>query len=159
MSFPWFKKKKKPLAVEVTEPERLPVETFSVTGYICESDPLSGAKGSQLEAATINSYALSILAGANSPADIAAQEFFQERGANVLPIIDYSFSPERGFSARVIDGEKKRTVLIGTPDVITRASAPFSESIATAVLENPSAFVVAIDGIAYATFAITSELV
>ena len=108
---------------------------------------------------SINSAILSILSQANSPADVAAQEFFQERGAVVLPISDYSFAPDRGFSARVIDGEIKRTVLIGNPEVIARATTPFSASIAAAVLSDPTSFVVAIDGIAYANFGISKEVI
>ena len=92
-------------------------------------------------------------------ADIAAQEFFQERGANVLPINSYSFTAERGFSARVVDGAITRTVLVGPVEAITRVTTPFCQSIAAATQVNPEAFVVAIDGIAYAAFTLSSELV
>ena len=158
MRFLWFGKRKPPTPVASTELEAIQEEIYSVIGFVCETNPLAGAKGSQLEAATIHSCILSLLKGASSPADLAAQEFFQERGAIVLPIVNYSFSPDRGFSARVVDGAITRTVLMGPAEVIARAAAPFSPAIAGAVAENPSCFVIAIDGIAYASFAVISEL-
>ena len=160
MRFLWFGKKKvaaTTLNEVVTPPE--PQEIYSVTGYICETNPVSGSKNTELTAQTINSAILSILSQANSPADVAAQEFFQERGANVLPVSNYAFSSERGFSGRVNDGQSQRTVLLGTARVIARATIPFSAEIAATVASNPEAFVVAIDGIAYASFGITKEII
>ena len=158
MRFLWFGKKKPPALVASTELEAIQVESFSVIGFVSEPNPLVGGKASQLEAETIHSCILSLLKGANSPADLAAQEFFQERGAIVLPIVDYSFTPDRGSSARVVDGDRTRTVLMGAAEVIARASAPFSPAIAGAVAQNPQCFVAAIDGVAYASFAVVSEL-
>jgi hypothetical protein len=102
---------------------------------------------------------LSVLSQATSPADIAAQEFFQERGANLFPINSYTFTAERGFSSRVVDGATTRTVLIGPVEAITRVTTPFCPSIAAAIQGNPDSFVVAIDGIAYAAFTLGSELI
>ena len=158
MRFLWFGKKKPPASVASTELEVVEEESFSVIGFVCESNPPTGGKASQLEAATIHSCILSLLQGANSPADLAAQEFFQERGAIVLPIVDYSSTPDRGFSARVVDEDRTRTVLMGPAEVIARATAPFSPAIAGAVLQNPQCCVIAIDGVAYASFAVVSEL-
>ena len=158
MRFLWFGKKKAAPAVEV-EVVREPQEVYSVTGFICETNPMSGAKNTELRADTINSMILSVLSHASSPSDIAAQEFLQERGAIVLPTSDYSFSAERGFCARVSDEGVTRTVLLGSPEVIARATTPFCKDIAAAVSENPDCLVVAIDGIAYASFGITKELV
>ncbi len=159
MRFLWFGKKKAKVTSAPPASEVAKQEVYSVTGFICESNPDPSSRGSELNPHTINSAILSILSEANSPADLAAQEFFQERGAIVLPISDYSFSPERGFSARIIDGGAKRTVLIGNPEVIARATVPFSASIAAAVLSDPTSFVVAIDGIAYANFGISNEVI
>lgn len=160
MRFLWFGKKKHNPKVETpTETVAEIQEVFSVVGYVCDTDPMAGAKFTQLSAELVNSMALTVLAQADSPADLAAQEFFQEHGANVLPISDYAFSADRGFSARVTDNELQRTILIGTPDVIARVSAPFSEKIATAAKDNADGFVIAIDGIAYASFAISKEII
>lgn len=158
MKFLWFGKKKASKQVEVTPPPA-PQEVYSVVGYICETNPEAGAKNTELPAQFINSAILSILSKAHSPADIAAQEFFQERGANLLPVSDYAFSAERGFSGRIQDGEIKRTVLIGPTSVISRVTTPLSSSIANAAASNPDLFVVAIDGIAYAAFGITKEII
>ena len=158
MRFLWFGRKKRPTLLVAPEPERKLVEIFSVTDFVCETNPLQGVKGSQLEAHTIYSYILSLLSGGGSPADLAAQEFFQERGGALLPILDYSHSPDRGYSARIVDAELQRTVLMGTHQVVARASAPFAPMILNALELNPEAFVVAIDGIAYASFAVVSEL-
>jgi hypothetical protein len=158
MRFLWFGKKKTVKPVE-TPPPPTPQEVYSVIGYICETNPEAGAKNTELSAQLINSAILSILSQANSPADIAAQEFFQERGANVLPISDYSFSAERGFSGRIQDGDIERTVLIGPASVIARVTTPLSNSLASAAANNPDLFVIAIDGIAYAAFGITKEFI
>jgi len=160
MRFLWLGKKKsaRPEPADVQE-ERTPQEVFSVSGFVIESNPEPATKNTELSHATINSLTLSVLSQASSLADIAAQEFFQARGAIVLPIVDNSFSPERGFSARVQDGEKLRTVLIGPDSVITRATTPLCSSLASAIAADDSLFVVAIDGIAYAAFGIGSELI
>ena len=159
MRFLWFGKKKSVSKPEVVvEPKREPEEIFSVTGYICETNPIAGTKNAELNAHTINSLILSIYSQAHDPADVAAQEFFQERGAILLPVTDYSMNAERGISARVFDGDVKRTVLVGSPTVISRASTPFSDAIASAVAANPRSLVVAIDGIAYANFEVTKEI-
>ena len=157
MKFLWFGKKKSVTPVELAPPAA-PQEVYSVTGYVCETNPQSGAKNTELSAQTINSAILTIVSQVNSPADIAAQEFFQERGANVLPLSDYAFSAERGFSGRVLDEQTQRTILIGPAPAIVRVTTPLASSIATAAASNPDIFVVAIDGIAYAAFGITKEL-
>ena len=158
MKFLWFGKKKASKQVEVTPPPA-PLEVYSVVGYICETNPEAGAKNTELSAQLINSAILSILSQANSPADIAAQEFFQERGANILPLSEYAFNAERGFSGRILDGSIKRTILIGPARVIARVTTPFSGTLLNAVASSPEQFVVAIDGIAYATFGITKEII
>ena len=50
-------------------------------------------------------------------------------------------------------------VLIGPTSVISRVTTPLSSSIANAAASNPDLFVVAIDGIAYAAFGITKEII
>ena len=158
MKFLWFGKKKAATPVEVA-PRPLPQEIYSVSGYVCETNPAAEAKNTELNAQLINSAILSILSQGGSPADTAAQEFFQERGANVLPISEYVFSAERGFSGRILDGQIKRTVLIGPAAVIARVTTPLSGALANAVASSPEQFLVAIDGIAYAAFGISKELI
>ncbi len=162
MRFLWFGKKKEakaPVEVEVT---REPQEVYSIIGYQCLTAPLSGTKALknvELSHQVINSMILTLVSQEHSPAYIAAQEFFQEQGANVLPVRDYSFNAERGLSGRVQDAEVTRTVLIGPAPVIARATTPFNAAIADAVLATPESSVVAIDGIAYATYSINCELI
>ena len=163
MRFLWFGKKKVSTAptaeVEVT---REPQEVYSIVGYQCLTAPLAGTKALknlELSRQAINSLILTLVSQEHSPAYIAAQEFFQEQGANHLPIRDYSFSAERGLSGRVQDDEVTRTVLIGPAKVIARATTPFHDAIAEAVLASLEISVVAIDGIAYATYSINCELI
>ena len=160
MKFLWFGKKKvSPQPAITIEIVAEPQEIYSVTGYVCDTNPLDGTKNTQLNVELIHSMALSVLSQTSTPADIAAQEFFQQHGANALPIADFAFSTDRGFSARVSEMGVQRTILIGAPEVIARVSAPFSLKIAAAALENADGFVVAIDGIAYASFAIAKEII
>jgi len=160
MRFLWFGKKKvKPTPVLEIAKEREPEEVYSVVGFTCETNPVATAKNTQLHLEVINSLILSVLSQANSPADIAAQEFFQAHGANILPTNDFTYNSERGYSSRVQDDKTLRTVLIGPPDVIARAATPFCKAISAAILGTPEAFVVAIDGIAYASYSISKELV
>ena len=160
MKFLWFGKKKvkKELRLEV-EKEREPEEVYSVVGFTCETNPMAAAKNTQLHLEVINPLILSVLSTANSPADVAAQEFFQAHGANLLPAEGFTYSAERGYSSRVLDEKTLRTVLIGPAPVIARASTPFCSVISAAIADNPQAFVVAVDGIAYASYSITKELV
>ena len=174
MGFLWFGKKKKAtrtVLVEAPEPAK-PIEVFSVENYLCDTNPLgnSGKSGaSELSHALINSVILTLLSQGNSPAEIAAQEFFQQRGAIELPISDYSFTPDRGYSARIDDGDGQRTVLIGAPAVVQRATTPLSAMLASAINGEASEgiapkassakYLVAIDGIAYVSFEICSSII
>ena len=159
MRFLWFGKRKKSATVvdlqEVSEPQ----EVFSVADYTCINSPIKGAKGVELSSQLIDSLIFSLLSQENSPADVAAQEFFQQKGANLQEVRDYSCNSERGSSARVEDAGTSRTVLIGRADTIARATTPFCEEIVAAVAATPDCKVVAIDGIAYATYTITRELI
>ena len=159
MRFLWFGKKKSnsPQVIEEAEAP-IPVEVFSVSNFLIESNPQPSVKGTELSHQTIHALALSILSQSSTPADLAAQEFFQEHGSSRLPVSDYSYSAERGYSGRVSDGEITRNVLIGSPKVIARATTPWSAAIEKAARENPEVFVLAIDGIAYAAYSVTSEL-
>lgn len=159
MRFLWFGRKKK-VAPLVDLPEvREPQEVFSVADYICVNSPMKGGKGVELSSQLIDSLILSLLSKENSPADVAAQEFFQQKGANLQEVRDYSSHPERGSSARVVDAGTTRTVLIGRATTIARAATPFCEEIVAAVAATPDCKVVAIDGIAYATYSINRELI
>jgi len=159
MRFLWFGKKKDKAAPVSPLAEEVRQEVYSVSGFICETNPDPASRGSELNAHTINSAILSVLAESSTHADLAAQESFQDRGANNLPNSDYAFTAERGFSARVSEGDIKRTVLIGNPVVIARATTPLCASIKAAVMAEPASFVVAIDGIAYASFGIAKEFI
>ena len=159
MRFLWFGKRKKSAPVVDLPEVREPQEVFSVADYTCVNSPIKGGKGVELSNQLIDSMVLSLLSKENSPADIAAQEFFQQKGANLLEVRDYSSSSERGLGGRVEEGGTSRTVLIGRATTIARATTPFCEEIVAAVAATPDCKVVAIDGIAYATYSITRELI
>ena len=158
MRFLWFGKKKAPSKAPV-ETIREPQEIFSVTDFISVNNPITGSSKTELTDDLINSAIFSLLSNDHSPANLAGQTFFQSRGAILLPTSDYSFNPARGYSARIQDRDLQRTVLIGAPVVVARATTPFCEAIALAIVQNPNCFVVAIDGIAYASYQIISEWV
>jgi hypothetical protein len=159
MRFLWFGKKKSAEVAPIEEREApTPVEVFSISNFVIESNPQPTVKGTELSHQAIHSLALSILAQNSKPADIAAQEFFQERGATLLPVSDFTSSADRGYSGRVRDGQTIRNVLIGAPSVISRATTPWCESIIAATRDSTNTSVIAVDGIAYAAFTITSEL-
>ena len=158
MRFLWFGKKK--VATTPTlETIREPQELFTVTDFIAISNPIIGSSKTELTDEVINSAIFSLLSNDHSPASVAAQIFFQSQGAILLPTVDYSFSPARGCSARMNDGDIQRTVLIGPPVVIARATIPFCQKIADAAAANPDCSIVAIDGVAYASYQITREWV
>src|ERR1700685_761325 len=157
MRFLWLGKKK-PEKFSQVELMREPQEIFSVTDFISINNPISGTSKTGLTDNLINSAIFSLLSKDHSAASLAAQTFFQSRGAILMPMTNYSLNPTRGHSARLQDGELERTILIGTPTVIARVTTPFCEPIAQAVQENPNSFVVAIDGIAYASYQIASEM-
>ena len=45
MRFLWFGRKKRPTLLVAPEPEQKLVEIFSVTDFVCETNPLQGVKG------------------------------------------------------------------------------------------------------------------
>jgi len=158
MRFLWFGKKKVAQAPPLETP-RAPQELFTVSDFIAINNPITGSSNTGLADEVINSAIFSLLSNDHSPANFAAQTFFQSHGAILLPTLNYSFNPARGYSARIQDRDLQRTVLIGAPVVIARATTPFCQEIADAVAANPECFIVAIDGIAYASYQITSEWV
>ncbi len=151
MRFLWFGKKKKASEIIDDVPELQ--EVFSVEDYVCITDPLS-SRSTALASSTISSCIFAVLGNQETKANQAAQEFFQEHGANQLNTTEFNVTDAQGFSARVHDGSQNRTVLIGVPSVISRATTPFHSEIAAMVKASPEIYVVAIDGIAYATFRI-----
>ena len=164
MKFLWFAKKKvaaQSIAthekVEKVEMVAEPREIYSLVGYICDTNPLIGSKNTELTLDSINSMIFTALSKSNSAADIAAKDFFEKEGAILLPISDYEFSADRGVSARVTESGAQRTILIGSPIAIARVSAPFSEKISAAVKDNGDGLLVAIDGIAYASYTISKD--
>jgi len=158
MRFLWFGKKKQTVLAPDVEVVREPQEFFSVTGFVAVASPMGGSKNTELSHQFINSVILTLLSQEHSPAALAAQEYFQESGANLLPLRDYSNSSERGISGRVEHDGTLRTVLIGPAATIARATTPFASEITEAVSASPEVKVVAIDGIAYAAYSISREV-
>ena len=157
MRFLWFGKKKNKT---VTEPSREPVEVFSVDNFVLVTHPLGNAVGTALSSEVICSCIFSVIVHEESVASKAVQDFLQERGAMPLASSEYTHSSSQGYAARVKhqDSDKSSTVLIGPPAVISKASVPFHPEISAAIAASQEIFIVAIDGITYAAFTISSEM-
>lgn len=158
MRFLWFGKNKI-VPTPTLEKIREPQELLTLTDFIAINNPVMGSSKTELTGEVINSAIFSLLSNDHSPASVAAQIFFHSHGAILLPTLDYSFNPARGYSARMNDGDIQRTVLIGPPVAIARATTPFCRKIADAAAANPDCSIVAIDGVAYASYQITREWV
>ena len=161
MRFLWFGRKRKADRKAQSAPAvvREPQEVFSVNDFVVVNSPLAGSKATALSTEKIDSLILSLVSEVHAPADIAVQEFFQERGAEKYLVTNFSHNPARGLGGRISDASAKRMVLIGPAPVISRATTPLCKELAEVVNNNPNALLVAIDGIAYATYTVTSELI
>ena len=157
MRFLWFGKKKNKI---VAEPKREPVEVFSVDNFVLVTHPLGNTAGTALSSEVICSCIFSVIVNEESVASKAVQDFLQERGAMPLASSEYTHSSSQGYAARVKhqDSDKSATILIGPPAVISKASVPFHQEITAAIAASQEIFIVAIDGIAYAAFTISSEM-
>jgi len=155
--FLWFGKKK---SKTVGEPQREPVQVFSVDNFVLVTHPLGNTAGTALSSEVICSCIFSVIVNEDSVASKAVQDFLQERGAMRLASSEYTHSSSQGYAARVKhqDSGKSSTVLIGPPAVISKASVPFHQEITAAISASQEIFIVAIDGIAYAAFTISSEM-
>jgi len=161
MRFLWFGRKRRAdrKAQSQVAVVREPQEVFSVNDFVVVNSPLAGSKTTTLASEIIDSLILSLVSEVHAPADIAVQEFFQEKGAQKYPVTNFSHNPARGLGGRVNDESAKRMVLIGPAPVISRATTPLCKELTEVVSNNPSALLVAIDGIAYATYTVTSEFI
>ena len=161
MRFLWFGRKRR--ADRKTQSQtvvvREPQEVFSVNEFVVVNSPLAGSKTTALTTEKIDSLILSLVSEVHTPADIAVQEFFQEKGAEKYLVTNFSHNPARGLGGRVSDESGKRMVLIGPAPVISRATTPLCSELSEVVSNNPNALLVAIDGIAYATYTVTSEFI
>ena len=157
MGFLWFGKKKSKKAEEA--PREI-VEVFNVDNFVLVTHPLGNSAGTALSTEVICSSIFSVIANEDSVASKAVQDFLQERGAMPLTSSEYTHSSSQGYAARVKhqDSDKSSTVLIGPPAVISKASVPFHPEINDAIAASKEIFIVAIDGITYAAFTISSEM-
>jgi len=157
MRFLWFGKKK----VKTFEEHRgESLEVFSVDNFVLVTHPLGNSEDTALSSEVICSCIFSVILNEDSVASKAVQDFLQERGAMPLTTSEYTHSSSQGYAARVKhqDSEKSSTVLIGPPAVISKASVPFHQEISSAIEGTQEVFIVAIDGIAYAAFSISSKI-
>jgi hypothetical protein len=157
MGFLWFGKKK---SKKIEEAPREIVEVFNVDNFVLVTHPLGNSAGTALSTEVICSSIFSVIANEDSVASKAVQDFLQERGAMPLTSSEYTHSSSQGYAARVKhqDSDKSSTVLIGPPAVISKASVPFHPEINDAIAASQEIFIVAIDGITYAAFTISSEM-
>ena len=157
MHFLWFGKKKSKSAIDA--PQEL-VQVFNVDNFVLLTHPLGNAADTALSAEFICSCIFSVIVNEDSVASKAVQNFLQERGAIIFSTSEYTHSSSQGYAARVShpDTQKSSTVLVGPPTVISKATVPFHQEITDAIAASQEIFIVAIDGITYAAFTISSEM-
>ena len=143
MRFLWFGKKK---SKRVDEAPRELVQVFNVDNFVLLTHPLGNTAGTALSTELVCSCIFSVIMNEDSVASKAVQDFLQERGAVPLARVKHQ------------DSDKSSAVLIGPPAVISKATVPFHQEITDAIEASGEIFIVAIDGIAYAAFTISSEM-
>ncbi len=157
MRFLWFGKKK---SKRVDEAPRELVQVFNVDNFVLVTHPLGNTVGTALSTELVCSCIFSVIMNEDSVASKAVQDFLQERGGVPLSSSEYTHSSSQGYAARVKhqDSDKSSAVLIGPPAVISKATVPFHQEITDTIEASGEIFIVAIDGIAYAAFTISSEM-
>jgi len=146
MRFPWFRKK--------AEVAVLPNPAWSVNNFVVVTSPLAQSPKTDRSREEIDSY-LAALVGENpSEGELALAEFLQERDIQKYELTQFSKTGEGARSAKITQSGAR--VLLGSPQLIARASMPFHDEI-TRAIEAGANQVFAIDAIAYAAFTLTYQ--
>ncbi len=142
--------------------ESEPEKSWSVSGFLLQTEPLGNIPGTGAERELIVASALALARAAELRSSTKSmwgtivhryqQEFADPKH---LELIGLEESAE-GFAARVSFSNKKYTVLLGEAGPVALASAPFSPELRVLLSENESNqnYVLVIDGIAYSAISL-----
>ncbi len=121
-------------------------------------------KNTQISAATLMSYALSVESMDSHPIAVAITDALSKQGVNKMPVTEFEHTPGVGVAARVraTANSPAQAVLIGTPLSISKSTTEFSpkltDAIEKALNRANSVAVLAIDGLAYGVFEVGDQI-
>jgi Cu+-exporting ATPase len=121
-------------------------------------------KSTQISAATLMSYALSVESMDSHPIAVAISDALSKQGVNKMPVTEFEHTPGVGVAARVKATSDLSThaVLIGSPLSISKSTTEFSpkltDAIEKAVNRANSVAVLAVDGLAYGVFEVGDQI-
>ena len=121
-------------------------------------------KSTQISAATLMSYVLSVESMDSHPIAVAITDALSKQGVNKMPVTEFEHTPGVGVAARVraTANSPAQAVLIGTPLSISRSTTEFSpkltDAIEKAVNRANSVAVLAVDGLAYGVFEVGDQI-
>jgi Cu+-exporting ATPase len=121
-------------------------------------------KSTQISAATLMSYALSVESMDSHPIAVAISDALSKQGVNKMPVTEFEHTPGVGVAARVKTTSDLSThaVLIGSPLSISKSTTEFSpkltDAIEKAVNRANSVAVLAVDGLAYGVFEVGDQI-
>ena len=118
----------------------------------------------EISAAMLMSYALSVESMDSHPIAIAITQALLKQGISKLTVTEFEHTPGVGVAARVkpTSTDVGKAVLIGSPHSISRSTTEFSPKLSAAI-ENAqnranSVAVLAIDGLAYGVFEVGDQI-
>ena len=121
-------------------------------------------KSTQISAATLMSYALSVESMDSHPIAVAITDALSKQGVNKMPVTEFEHTSGVGVAARVKTTADLSThaVLIGSPLSISKSTTEFSpkltDAIEKAVNHANSVAVLAVDGLAYGVFEVGDQI-
>jgi Cu+-exporting ATPase len=121
-------------------------------------------KSTQISAATLMSYALSVESMDSHPIAVAISDALSKQGVNKMPVTEFEHTPGVGVAARVKTTSDLSThaVLFGSPLSISKSTTEFSpkltDAIEKAVNRANSVAVLAVDGLAYGVFEVGDQI-
>jgi Cu+-exporting ATPase len=121
-------------------------------------------KSTQISAATLMSYVLSVESMDSHPIAVAITDALSKQGVNKMPVTEFEHTPGVGVAARVraTANSPAQAVLIGTPLSISRSTTEFSpkltDAIEKALNRANSVAVLAVDGLAYGVFEVGDQI-
>ena len=121
-------------------------------------------KSTQISAATLMSYVLSVESMDSHPIAVAITDALSKQGVNKMPVTEFEHTPGVGVAARVkaTSNLSAHAVLIGSPLSISRSTTEFSpkltDAIEKAVNRANSVAVLAVDGLAYGVFEVGDQI-
>jgi Cu+-exporting ATPase len=121
-------------------------------------------QSTEISAADLMSYALSLESMDSHPIAIAISESLSKQGAFKWEVSEFEHTPGAGVTGRIKtnNSTSKKAVLIGSPISIARSTTEFSPKLVSAIEgaknRSNSVAVLAIDGLAYGVFEIGDQI-